>query len=180
MDINFTLDSSQTIQWLKKLALSFALCCLSTFSLNAQLYTRTTFNSAYVPISTGGGATISTATGNDANQTGISLGFTFTYAGINYTTLGLSTNGLLFFDAVAPAANTGNDRLYSTVAPNLCVTAWWNDLIDDASSDILFQTQGAPGSRTFTVQYTNYPNSPGTNGSNVRLNYQVIFMKRLM
>jgi hypothetical protein len=78
--------------------------------LNAQLYTRTTFNSAYVPISTGGGATISTATGNDANQTGISLGFTFTYAGNNYSTLGLNTNGLLFFDAVAPAANAGNGR----------------------------------------------------------------------
>jgi hypothetical protein len=174
MDINFTLDSSLTIQWFRKLALCFALCFLCSLGLNAQLYTRTTFNSAYIPISTGGGATISTATGNDANQTGISLGFTFAYAGNNYTTLGLNTNGFLFFDALAPAANTENGRLFSTLAPNLCVTAWWNDLIDDASSDILYQTQGAPGSRTFTLQYTNYPSSPGTNGSNVRLNYQVI------
>jgi len=174
MDIRNALKGILTGQWYRKFQASVILFCLCIINGNAQLYTRTTFNAAYVPITTGGGATISTATGNDANQTSIPLGFTFNYAGNNYTALGLNTNGLLFFDAVAPAANTGNDRLFSTVAPNLCITAWWNDLIDDASSDILYQTQGAPGSRTFTVQYTNYPNSPGTNGSNVRMNYQVI------
>ncbi|MBK9400152.1 MAG: hypothetical protein IPN36_04620 [Bacteroidetes bacterium] len=180
MDINITLKALPKNQWFRKLTLFLLLCCLCTIQVNAQLYTRTTFNAAYVPITTGGGATISTATGNDANQTGISLGFTFAYAGNNYTTLGLNTNGFLFFDAAAPAANTENSRLFSTFAPNLCVTAWWNDLIDDASSDILYQTQGAPGSRTFTVQYTNYPNSSGTNGSNVRLNYQVILFETSM
>ncbi len=149
------------------------LCWLCTLNVNAQLYTRTTFSSGYSPISTSGGASVSTATGNDMNQTGISLGFSFNYAGNNFTTIGFNTNGLLFFDAVAPAANTVNSRLFSNVAPNLCITAWWNDLLDDASSEILYQTQGAPGNRTFTVQYTNFPNSSGSNGSNVRLNYQV-------
>ena len=177
MDININLEALPKNQWFRKLSLFLLLCCLCTIQVNAQLYTRTTFNAAYVPITTGGGATISTATGNDANHTGISLGFTFTYAGNSYSTIGLNTNGLLFFDAVAPAANAGNFSLFSTNAPNLCITAWCNDLIDDASSDILYQTQGAPGSRTFTVQYTNYPNSPGTNGSNVRMNYQVILFE---
>jgi hypothetical protein len=177
MDINITLKALPKNQWFRKLTLFLLLYCLCTIQVNAQLYTRTTFNAAYVPITTGGGATISTATGNDANHTGISLGFTFTYAGNSYSTIGLNTNGLLFFDAVAPAANAGNFSLFSTNAPNLCITAWCNDLIDDASSDILYQTQGAPGSRTFTVQYTNYPNSPGTNGSNVRMNYQVILFE---
>ncbi len=149
-------------------------------SLNASaqpLFTRTTFNAAYVPITTGGGATVSSATGNDVNQTGIALGFTFNYASTNYTTLGLNTNGLIWFDATAPSSTDGkaNDRLYSTTGTDQNIAGWWADLTDDASSDILYQTKGSAGNRTFTVQYTNYPHYSGTGGTNIRLNFQIIF-----
>ncbi|MGB3076486.1 MAG: T9SS type A sorting domain-containing protein [Chitinophagales bacterium] len=152
---------------------------LTSRKANAQLYTRTTFNAAYTAINAGSGATVSTATGNDVNQTAIPLGFTFTYAGVNYTTVGLNTNGLLFFDAVAPVAAEGayNNNMYVSGAggTDKSISAWWADMTDDASSDILYQTQGTAGSQTFTVQYTNYPHFTGTGGTNVRLNFQVIF-----
>src|SRR6187401_53322 len=80
---------------------------LSLDAIGQPLFTRTTFNASYVPLSTGTGATVSTVTGNDVNQTSIPLGFTFNYAGVNYTTVGLNTNGLLWFDAVAPSASEG-------------------------------------------------------------------------
>lgn len=149
----------------------------SFFGTAQPLYTRSIFDSPYVPITVVTGATVSTATGNDVNQTAIPLGFTFSYEGIPYTELGLNTNGLIWFDATAPSASVGanNSYLVRDLAPNKCITAWWADMIDDASSDILYQSQGLPGNRTFTVQFTNYPFSSVTNGTNIRINTQVIF-----
>ncbi|CAN5635886.1 hypothetical protein BH11BAC1_BH11BAC1_16390 [soil metagenome] len=150
-------------------------CTILSVPANAQLFTRTTFNVAYVPISVAGGATVSTATGNEGYDAAIPLGFTFNYAGINYTGFGLNTNGLLWFDSIAPVGYDGNsnDRLYRTLGSNQSIAAWWNDMADDASSDILYQLQGIPGSQTYTVQYTNYSFYQGT--STVRINFQVIF-----
>lgn len=137
-------------------------------------FTRSTFNAAYVPITLAGGATAATATGDNANQTGIPIGFSFGYADSTFSVAGLSTNGLLWFDAIAPATTAGNANLVTTSTPNQALTPWCANLIDDASSEILYQTQGSPGSRTFTVQYSNYPTFTGTPGSNVRMNCQVI------
>ncbi len=142
--------------------------------VNAQPFVRSTFIDTYTAISTGGGAISSTATGDNANQTGIPIGFSFVYGDSTFTTIGLSTNGVIWFDAVAPAITAGNTNLVSTTSPNQTLAPWWNNLNDDAVSEILYQTQGSPGSRTFTVQYTNYPTYTGTPGTNVRMNCQVI------
>lgn len=153
----------------------FILISLICISADAQTrFTRSTFNSTYTPITIGTGATSSTATGDNANQTGIPIGFNFGYADSTFTTVGLSTNGVIWFDAVAPAATVGNVNLVTTSSPNQSLAPWFNNLIDDASSDILYQTQGVAGSRTFTIQFTNYPTYTGTPGSNVRMNCQII------
>ncbi|MBK9320843.1 MAG: hypothetical protein IPM91_19980 [Bacteroidetes bacterium] len=81
---------------------------------------------------------------------------------------------MIWFDAIAPLATVGNVNLVTTGAPNQSLAPWCNNLIDDASSSILYQTSGSPGSQTFTIQYTNYPTFTGTPGSNVRMNCQVI------
>jgi hypothetical protein len=137
-------------------------------------FTRSTFSATYTPITVGGGATSSTATGDNANQTAIPLGFSFGYGDSTFTTMGLSTNGVVWFDAIAPAVTVSHANIIAASAPNQTLAPWCNNLIDDASSDILYQTQGSPGSRTFTVQYTNYPTYTGTPGSNVRMNCQVV------
>lgn len=151
------------------------LLTLSTFQvLQAQPLTRSTFVAPYIAISTGNGATVSTATGDNVNETGIPIGFSFVYGDSTFTTIGLSTNGVIWFDAVAPTVTAGNVNLVTTTSPNQTLAPWWNNLNDDVSSEILYQTQGSPGSRTFTVQYTNYPTFTGTAGTNVRMNCQVI------
>lgn len=158
-----------------KLLLTFVAIASLQFYSNAQSkFTRTTFNATYTSITIGGGATSSTATGDNANQTGIPLGFSFTYGDSSFTSIGLSTNGVMWFDAVAPAVSAGNSTLVTTTSPNQSLAPWWNNLTDDATSDILYQTQGAPGSRKFTIQYTNYPTYIGTAGTYVRMNCQVI------
>ena len=141
---------SKDIVTLKTVIFAYFFMLLS--NVNAQTrFTRSTFNSAYSPISIGTGATSSTATGDNVNQTGIPIGFDFGYADSTFTTVGLSTNGVIWFDAIAPSATAGNVNLVTTSSPNQCLAPWFNNLIDDASSDILYQTQGATGSRTFTA-----------------------------
>lgn len=176
MDQISTFRKHQTMKRLTILRSSIILCIFFSLNVNAQLFTRTTFNAAYLPIATASGAIVSTATGNDVNQLAIPIGFNFNYAGVNYTSLGLNTNGLIWFDGVAPTSTEGktNSNMVTTGAPNNGLSVWWNDLTDDASSDILYQTQGIAGSRTFTVQYTNYPSFTGTQGAAVRINCQVI------
>jgi hypothetical protein len=157
-----------------KFLLTIILCGLSSLQSNAQSFTRSTFNDSFSPISLGSGAIESTATGDNANQTNIPIGFNFAYGDSIFSNLGLSTNGLIWFDAIAPLATVGNVNLVTTGAPNQSLAPWCNNLIDDASSSILYQTAGAPGSQTFTIQYTNYPTFTGIPGSNVRMNCQVI------
>jgi len=159
---------------LKAYLLMITVWGLMTMNTNAQPFTRSTFNASYIPITTVGGATASSATGDNANQTGIPIGFSFGYGDSTFTTVGLSTNGLLWFDAVAPVVAVGHANIISTSAPNQTLAPWCANLIDDTSSEILYQTQGAAGSRTFTLQYTNYPTFTGIPGSNVRMNCQVI------
>lgn len=152
------------------------LVALQFYAAAQTKFTLSTFNSSYVPISIGGGATSSIATGDNANETGIPIGFNFGYADSTFSVVGLNTNGLVWFDPVAPsgAGSYNNAYMVTNGGANQCLAPWFTNLIDDASSDILYQTQGAPGSQTFTIQYTNYPTALGVQGSNVRMNCQVI------
>ncbi len=158
--------------------MAFILFALMTgLQLQAQTppFTRSTFQSAYVPISIGGGATSSTATGDNTMQTGIPIGFNFGYGDSTFSSISLNTNGLAWFDTPAPNPAAGHFFIATNTAPNQTLWAWANDdLTDDASSDILYQLQGTPGSQTFTIQYTNYPTGTGVTGSNVRMNCQII------
>lgn len=108
--------------------------------------TRSVFNGAYAPIV---GGTTSTATGDDAYQQNIPVGFSFSYLGTPYTQFSVSTNGWLSFvngatfDAYSP-------DLYSTTT-NGVVAPWWDDL---STSAIVYQTTGTVGSQVCTIQWT--------------------------
>ena len=173
---NFTVNRKPMLSFLKLFLIALFACGIACKQADAQLYTRTTFTSSYSPLTTATGATVSTATGDDADQTAIPLGFTLNYAGNNYSTIGLNTNGLLWFDATPGTFGNYISSMYASYGTNQSVSAWFCNMQDDASSDILYQTKGTAGSRTFTVQYTNYPHYLiGDNGGNIRLNFQVIF-----
>ncbi|HMY63030.1 MAG TPA: hypothetical protein PLI92_01950, partial [Bacteroidia bacterium] len=91
--------------------MAFILFALMTgLQLQAQTppFTRSTFQSAYVPISIGGGATSSTATGDNTMQTGIPIGFNFGYGDSTFSSISLNTNGLTWFDTPAPNPAAGH------------------------------------------------------------------------
>ncbi len=131
-------------------------------------YTRTSFTGAYTPITTGGGATISTATGDISMQIGAPIGFTFNYNGVNYTTINMATDGYASF--AYTTATGSNTNLYAAGVPAV-LAPWWDDLTTGAGN-ILYQTQGAVGSRTFTIQWTNVSSYWST--PNRVINFQVI------
>lgn len=136
--------------------------------------TRTTQPALYTAISISGGATASTATGDNAFQDLIPIGFTFNYLGTNYTTIGVNTNGIAAFTGIT--ASAVNTDLYSGTAPNTVLAPWWDDLeVVNGTGAILYQLQGTPGSRTFTIQWTDV-HSYNT-GSTALLNFQVVLFE---
>lgn len=147
-----------------------------SFKANAQKFTRTIFNDPYIPITISGGAIESSATGDNGNETGIPLGFNFIYADSVRTQIGLNTNGLLWFDATAPSASDGSNinRMFNTSGANEGIGAWFANMQDDATSQILYQTSGTLGSQKFVVQYSDYPHYSGAAGLNIRINFQVV------
>ncbi|TND08437.1 MAG: hypothetical protein FD123_2233 [Bacteroidetes bacterium] len=156
---------------LKKAIAMFALICFSVSGFAQLAMTRTTFTAAYTPITTGGGAILSTATGDDAVETNIPIGFTFNYLGTNYTTIGATTNGAAGF--VGMTNTRFNTDLYTTTAPNAILAPWWDDLTVAAGvGSMLYQTQGTVGSQTFTLQWTDVYSY--YTGSTAMMNYQII------
>ncbi len=136
--------------------------------------TRTTQPALYTAISIAGGATASTATGDNALQDLVPIGFTFNYLGTNYTTIGVNTNGIAAFTGIT--ASAVNTDLYSGAAPNTVLAPWWDDLeVVNGTGAILYQLQGTPGSRTFTIQWTDV-HSYNT-GSTALLNFQVVLFE---
>lgn len=131
---------------LQKLML-VAVFVLTGSSAFAQLaMTRSVFTGAYTPIV---GGTTSTATGDDAYQQNIPVGFSFNYLGTPYTQFSVSTNGWMSF-ANGATFDAYSPDLYSTTT-NGAVAPWWDDL---STSAIVYQTTGTVGSQVCTIQWT--------------------------
>jgi hypothetical protein len=162
----------------RKCLMAIAVMLLSFAAQGQFNYVRSTFTGTYAPISTGSGATVSTATGTATMQTNVPIGFTFTYNAIPYTTLHISPAGYVSF--VSTTNSTVNTNLFSTTAPNATLAPYYDNLTTAAlgtnpAGSILYQTQGLPGARTFTVQWTNVSSfSSTTNGQPASINFQVI------
>jgi PKD repeat protein len=157
-----------------------AIICVNIFlttELNAvpDLTRSVIMNGSYNAISVSNGATVSSATGDNAIENSIPIGFTFNYLGINYTTIGVSTNGFAAFSGISADAN--NMDLYSTSGPVAVLAPWWDDLsVVSGTGEILYKTQGNAGSQTFTVQWTNV--NSFHSGSTALLNFQLILYEQ--
>lgn len=137
--------------FLKMLSLPFMITFLF-FSQNeiwgqtAADYTFSYGSETYTAIS----GSVSSATGDDGTQSGISIGFTFNYCGTNYTTFNVSTNGHVYFGS---SSYYSNDIASTTYKP--LIAPLWDDLYDDASSDVQYSTTGVAPNRILTVQWRN-------------------------
>lgn len=155
---------------MKKQLLSILGSVLFAFSLSAQTnianYTFASTAGTYVPIT--GGTTYLTSW--DAQVSGnIPLGGTFTFGGVNYTSVNIYANGYITFGAgpsyVTPLSNG---------AFNGVISAFGQDgnssLAPGASPKIIYKNIGG-ATGEFVVQYTDHANF--YNKATERLNFQI-------
>ncbi len=163
--------------------LILGLCFLTVFKGNAQVsnYLFSQTNAAYTEIT--GGTVIKTGdcTNKDTVYTANLLGFTFQFNGKDYTEVGVSTEGYIWFGRGTPATNTYSP--ISAASANLNGT----DTIEGVAAalarhlaarttapcgEIMCATAGTSGSQVFTVQYKNFKTSSAT-ATAVVLNFQI-------
>ena len=158
----------------KQIALIFPALIFSTVAFSQPIMKRSSFAGTYSAISLAGGATLSSASGDNAFEDLIPIGFSFTYLGNTYSTIGAGTNGIVAFTEISASAN--NLNLYSTTGPNTVLApCWYYVNVQSGTGSILYQTQGSPGSRTFTLQWTDVHSF--SSGSTALLNFQVILFE---
>ena len=118
------------------------------FSLPAKTdgtYTCSIQAASYVP-----GTTTLPLSGDDA-ATSVALPSAFTFYGQTYTSVNVSTNGLLDF-AAADASFT-NDTIPSGATPNLSIYPYWDDMFVDASSSVRTASLSSPN--RFVIEWSN-------------------------
>jgi subtilisin family serine protease len=101
--------------------------------------------------------------GDDDYVTGIPLGFTFSYYGVDYTTLGVAANGWQSFTYAGlypgfewwPGNVPERDTYHGIIAP------FARDMVPPAGSYVRYQTLGAAPNRFFVLEYNHVPNYLG-------------------
>ncbi|HEX2962502.1 MAG TPA: hypothetical protein VHO43_11960, partial [Ignavibacteriales bacterium] len=103
------------------------------------------------------------ATADEGYTNATDIGFTFKYAGTDYTQFQVSTNGFLRFGtglASATSADALDGALRQIAAP------LWNDLAVGATSDISYLIEGNAPNRTLTVEWKNVKWSKSATSNN--------------
>ncbi len=152
-----------TLHLRRNIALSMMLVFLAAKSLYAQqpstaaAYPFVASNKVYTPI-TGTAPSLSGGGADDGYINNIPIGFPFVFAGTTYTTVTMSTNGLLTFGNISTAPWTNDLSNAANVVP--CVWALWDDHYSYTSSsnssysgNMSYTTTGAAGNRVFTAQW---------------------------
>jgi hypothetical protein len=137
--------------WVLVACLSYAHSARSQFT-TAAAYPFSASSTTYNYLS--GGTSVPGILGDDVTVTNIPLGFIFYFAGNNYTTVSVCSNGWLSF------ANTGSTLLsndpfsnLSTIAP--AVMPLWDDLHGSVGTPTYLTTGTAPN-RVFTMEWRNW------------------------
>src|SRR5262249_23638028 len=102
----------------------------------------------------GTGTAITALDGQDDASTSIPIGFTFSMFGVAYSSVFVSSNGLMSF-GVADTAFTNADL--TTTPTEAAIAAYWDDLFvtGAANSHVFFQTIGSGASQHLVVQWNN-------------------------
>lgn len=140
----------KTLRYTLMLGLLLAFLAPILAQANAGEYVFTVSLGTYDDISDDPGYTASTAAGDNGSEN-IALPFTFKYDTVDYTTGLICTNGWLEMGQSYPTCFWNNNLAGTTVKPILAPL--WDDLSDDASSEIGYITLGSAPDRIFVVQW---------------------------
>jgi hypothetical protein len=117
-------------------------------------YSFYAYNETYNYLS--GGTTIPTLTGqDDVSATGIPIGFNFLFAGTNYSTLTVNTNGWLSFNSITYGYyNDNHSPSYADLsALGPCLLPFWDDPM---AGTVTYTTTGTAPNRVFTVEFKDF------------------------
>ena len=128
----------------------------------------------YLDIS-GSGTMLGSVSSCDDCGTIVPMGFSFPFfTGVLETHVGVSSNGYLGFGS--DIRDYSNDNIPNTNDPDEYIAPFWDDLYTSGSSapssDVYYETLGAPGSRQFVAQYEDVDWCCSDN--NGQLDFQVI------
>ena len=127
-------------------------------------YTATTTTFNFEDLTTPAYASTGILDGTDDATITIPIGFPFTFYGVTYTTLTVSTNGLITFGGADPAYMPVN--INTTTTPNdlPSIAVFWHDWTFQflGSDEALYATVGAPGERRLIVQWDFAQSRAGT------------------
>jgi hypothetical protein len=129
------------------------LCSISTYGqLNYKFSTGTGTFTPLTGASTFASWTSATAN-DDAFTVATDIGFTFNYAGTDYTQFQVSTNGFLRF-GTGLSSSISADALDGTVR-SIVAPLWDNLAVTAQATDITYLLEGTAGSRILTVEWKN-------------------------
>jgi hypothetical protein len=144
---------------------------VGTFTLTTPtMMTRSTPVCTFTSINGSGGTIIGSSTFGSLDEGSVkqAIGFTFTYFGVAFDSIYINTNGGASF-----LSDTQYSSAYfsNTGFGTFLVAPWWGNLALDGSSSIQYSLTGTTGSRVFTVEWVNYPDTRFS--ASIRLNFQV-------
>lgn len=135
---------------------------ISLKAQDADYYDFSVSTGTYTSV-TGTGLTMSSTDDGTASFT---LPFTFNYCGTNYTSLYVSTNGMVTFGTSASYSNSLTSTSYINV-----LAPFWDDLYTAATTGhISYYTEGTAPNQILTVQYSNVYRGSATT---YLLNFQI-------
>ncbi|MDX9932344.1 MAG: fibronectin type III domain-containing protein, partial [Bacteroidales bacterium] len=134
-------------------------------------YAFTASSGTFTPIT--GGTAVATNTsvadflGDTKTSTAIPIGFTFYYMGVPYTQLVAMSDGYISFNLSATSSLT-NNLATSAATQRPLLAPLWDDL-DGASGTgaANYITEGAAGSRVFTIEWLNWQWNYGATGATI-------------
>ncbi len=95
---------------------------------------------------------------DDATISSIPLGFTFKFAGTNYTTVSVSSNGFLSFTAISAGSGLQVNSLTNVTSITPSLMPMWGDLMGNVgpNGSVSYLTTGVAPNRLFTMEWKNW------------------------
>jgi hypothetical protein len=139
------------------ISLGFLLCLAAVPSISGQAvstYTFTPSSGTFTPLAGATSLVLQSGDADDGRYAAVPIGFTFNYAGTNYTQVGTCSNGWM---SLLPATNFArNNDLDGTIggATRPFVAPFFDD-IDMTLGSVSYLTTGSAPNRVFTMQWLN-------------------------
>ena len=117
--------------------------------------------------------TTAIASGTKDAAVSVPIGFTFNYDGTDYTTVELTSDGMIRIDGTLSAAQNQNDQ-FDDANSAAVLAPWWDYLITSNTGYVRYETLGTAPRRYFVADFDCWGRFSHSVSANVRLFFQVV------